>query len=58
MVDTFDDTRDAGQITSVSIPEAMYATSFINGQYPYRAGEEQIPLTIERYGTYCWHRIS
>lgn len=52
-----DDTRDTGQI-STSIREAMYASSFINGQYPYRATEEQIPLTVEGYGTYIWHRTS
>ena len=52
-----DDPRDVSEI-STSIQEAMYACSFINGQYPYRAEQEQIPLTVEGYGTYIWHRIS
>ena len=52
-----DDPRNAEEI-STTIAEAMYASSFINGQYPYRAGKEQIPLTVEGYGTYIWHRIS
>ena len=52
-----DDPRSAEEI-SATIAEAMYASSFINGQYPYRAEQEQIPLTVEGYGTYIWHRIS
>ena len=52
-----DDPRSTGDI-STTIAEAMYASSFINGQYPYRAGQEQTPLTVEGYGTYIWHRIS
>lgn len=48
-----DDERGIDEIQT-SIDEALFASTIVNGIL----GRQQIPLQIEGYGTYIWHRTS